>query len=530
MKKHLLWFAPLALGLAACTDKDLTPEDVNNDVNIPEESVSSTQPLNHVKLEAIPSDPSRVSNYAATRADDELTPGTLKLIAEIKNPSKLDKEEGNDFTLDSGKDARYLSATCVYYDEDSKTYYATYHMQGNNYNTQLDRDVAGLIETFTIDADGPHMGKIYRSADPSQLDFDFNHLYFDNLSDYGDVTNHPNESKRLIAVGHLVEPTSSGKNQTKAIISKLNIEEGDPFITYSVVYTGDKILDAAGKSQGKEDAQDVNAVIRSYDTYYLATRKGIALIDANESTLFNPIMDYNDEPKNYFIKTPGSVKHVSHTNQTSECIFLYLTEQFTENGATFDYNREINAKLIKFSIHPERKGPGMVSLGFLGNGTKRITNIENESEYFLDYVVNGWNLDIKNPISPVDGKNVLFMLPGSDTQIYAALGKGGLYYRNNNGTMTEGYLKFGDRPVNGVFADDWNNEKNDGFIYVCNGAKLTIFNRYELNEVASWNLPKKEDGSANYVTVHRNEDGTRIITVAFGQAGLKIFKFTPPVN
>ena len=523
MKKHLFWIASIALGAVACTDKEMAPEDVATPGGSEtEQAAPSTSPMNHVSLASFAGNQGRVTAFAGTR-DEELKPGELRLIAEIENPSKSQTGVAGFVPEDGG---RYLSATCVYYNEDTGKYYVTYHMQGNNYNTQLDTDVAGFIETFTIGDDGKiHLENIYRASNPSELDFDFNHLYFDRRKDHGDVRMEDYD-QRLIAVGHLVKPTSTGKQDTQAIIGNLNLDNNT--FDYKVVYTGEKILDENGKSLGKVDAQDVNAVVRSYDTYYLATRKGIALLRATADDLFDASLDY--DKKNYFVKTPGSVKHVVRCgNDESRISFLYLEKDFPNN---FQYNDAINAKYVEFSISnlqaqfidPEFDGK---SFGFLG-GSKVMQYID--SENFLTYTNKA--IDIKKPVSPIDGKNVLFY---KDSEVYAALGTGGLFYSQYSmGENIIDYLGFGNRPVNGIFVDEGKDkELHNGFIYVCNGSKLSIFNRSRHDEVASWNLPNKADGSANYVTVRRdteyNQFGTydRIITVAFGQEGVKVFRFSP---
>lgn len=529
MRKHLYCMASISLILAACSDKDITPEDNNSEVITPDKTVAEYSPLSHVKLNVTPSDPSRVTNFIGTRAEGELEPGELKLIAEIANPSK---NEGSDFTLDSGEDARYLSATCVYYDEKNKRYIATYHMQGNNYNTQLSREVGGFIETFTIDKNGNVSPQnIYRSDNPSQLDFDFNHLYFDNYEDHLNVATDVKED-RIIAVGHNWTPGSTEKGVTKAIIAKLNLE-GDPSIDFKVVYTGDKVLDEEGKSLGPEDAQDVNCVVRRYDTYFLATRKGIALVRATDDDLFEPSYDYN--LKNYFIKTKGSVKHVAgRIGNYNQVNFLYLTDDFREN---FQYDDELVAKFARFEtsnlqasfIDPKFEGKRFEFLGGYSKVMQYINNDNVNNEDFLSYAFEKY--DLKNPVSPVDGKNVLFHI---DSDYFAALGKGGLYYNVWQPERAEGYIDFGNRPVNGVFVDSGiQGDRHNGHIYVANGSKLSIFTRDKRTEVTSYNLPPKSDGSANFVVVRtaeeENADGShdRIVTVAFGQEGIKVFRFRP---
>ena len=527
MNKHYLWMAVFAMGLYACSDDTIAP---GGDVEGSEPETTEVSPMQHAKLASFAGDQSRVSYGVVSRAADDVQPGSLRLVAEIENPSKSQNGvEG--FVIE--ENGRYLSATCVYYDDRTDTYYATYHMQGNNYNTKLETDVAGIIESFKIGADGKvALDKIYRTADNQSIDFDFNHLYFDNVEKHGGLGNVTDD--RIVAVGHLVKPTSTGKKDTQAIIAKVNFD-GDASLDYKVVYTGDKILDANGKSLGKEDAQDVNAVLRCYDTYYLATRKGVALLDASTDNMFEPRKD--QAGNNYFIKSAGSVKHIANDGGYSKLTVLYLTEDFPEG---FSGDDAISAKMAKFDIS-NNGATRQPTIGYGSADATRLTDVTGKTVDDLRAYGSGWdmfNVDFDRAVAPIDGKNVLFMLSGSESQYYAALGKAGLYFRNDNHGQydkdSSGRLDFGNRPVNGVYADEGTgNEHHNGFIYVANGSKLTIFNRYRLDEVASFNLPESEIGSANYVVARTeeeyNEFGTRdrIITVAFGQAGVKVFRFSP---
>lgn len=529
MKRHLLGIAAISMAMVACTNENLSVDDQIGEEENNNSSVE-VSPLMHTPLAAFNGNQNRVISSLSTR-DGESTsaPGSLTLISYIENPSKNQNGVKGFVKEENG---RFLSATCVYYDDNTDTYYATYHMQGNNYNTQLDTDVAGFIETFTINDNGEaELQKIFRTANPSELDFDFNHLYFDNMAQHtffnGQIAGHVTED-RIIAVGHRWLPGKTN-GYTQAIIGRVNLE-GDPSIDYKVVYTNDKILDADGKSLGRIDAQDVNCVVRRYDTYYLATRRGIALLNADNEALFEPKKDW--EGNDYFVKSNGSVKHVAATSGLYNSLsFLYLVEDFPQG---FNYDSSIKGKLV--TVNTEEDGiTGQATIGYGTNDDNLIKNVTEKTISDLDNCgrsLSFANREFENPVSPIDGKNVLYMIPASSSQFFAALGKGGLYFRTDSYGGYEGHLDFDGRPVNGVFADEGSGNDN-GFIYVCNGSKLTIFNRYKLDEVASYNLPNTEDGSANYVTVRRtddlNTDGCydRIITVAFGQAGLRVFRFSP---
>lgn len=531
-----------AIAFAACT-KDAAGDDI-----APENPADNTQSvLMTAKLSSFASSPSRVVVEPQTKAYPN--PGSLTLYATIEN---LSAEEGKINGFVKEEDGRYLSATCVYFDPSTETYYVTYHMQGNNYKTKQNDETSGYIETFKLDADGtPIPGKVYQAANPASLDFDFNHLYFDDLNysaNSGSYTGSDAGTQRIIAVGHSSEPVKVGTGtNTKAIIAKLDLENEK--IEYATVYTGEKILDENGKSLGNEDAGDVNCVLRKYDYYYLATRKGIAVLNAKSDNLFTPINNFDGSSNNpvenstYFVKTPGSAKHLCHQYPAygSGFSFLYLTEEFPEgyNGKT-----ELPASLINFSMD---QGSGTLC-GMNSDNTGSGKSILNSKDFNIATWSTSVNqMAIPDYVCPIDGKNVVFNLNG---RLYACLGKGGLYVRKNVTTMegpsvVENTIKFSDvkepttsRPVNGVFVEDVENY-NDGFIYVANGACLTILDRETLEKVAEYSAfdsKEKENehlASANYVHVYKTGTYTgkcpdRLVTVAYGQAGVKVFKFTPP--
>ena len=546
MKKQYFLLASLALGMAACTNDTLTPDEIVDEENNSQEEVVSN--LQHAKLSSFNSSQSRVTVFPVTRADDS---EPLQLIAEIDN---LSKEEGKipGFELED----RYLSATCVFYDEKTGTYYTTYHMQGNNYYTEQENETGGYIETFTINENGvPVPGKVYMSANPSELSFDFNHLYFDRhqneTDDYyfqfvGDYNVDDDMESRLIAVGHSSEPSQKegGKPNTKAIIAKLNFDGDSPTIDYATILTGDKLTDGTTNedgnlmSLGDEDARDANCVVRKYNHYYVATRKGIANLKASKDELFNPELDKDGNI--YFLKTPGSVKYISQPTFTSGVDFLYLTEDTPKDMTA---NTAIPARIIRNGVNNF----------YQNNRVDYLAGIESVKDF-------NWQSgsvwpNISEPIesiSPVDGKNVFFtgsLNPGAE---FVCLGKNGLYINNptlNWANPENNIMKFSDkeggsRPVNGIFVEDWDEANGhhytDGFIYVANGSCLTILDYYTLEKVAEYSAFKKgevEDASANFVHVVKTNDypnnehvADRIITVAFGQAGVKVFRFTPPVK
>lgn len=545
MNKHLLWIAPLALGIAACSDKDLAVEEpTQQPEEQPTEQPSTNSNLTTVQLATFAGDPSRVTYEATTRADGDdtpLQPGELRLVATIDNPSL---SEGFNFTQEEG--GRLMSATSIYFDESNNTYYVTYHMQGNNYNTDQDVMTAGAIQSFTISEDGTvNLGRGFRAPNPSYEDFDFNHLYFD-------IT-----SKRILAVGHNVK---DGKQKnTNAIIGKFDPLAGT--FTYSTVKTGVKEYDENGKSLGYKDAGDVNCVMRPNDNfatpagwnfYILATREGMAVVHADQDNLFNPIL--TKDGVNYFIPTPGSAKSIIQGTAGSYFGLLYLTEDNKPEA----YTTSSKANIAHFAINTSAGN----SLGNLMYPTSApfmspFTDFEPKVDdpYFITAFTG--QTEIPEEISPIDGKNTLYAIPRfSDEEYYAALGTNGLYFHfigNTSYQPHEGVRKFGDRPVNNVFADkevtgegidlngDGHRTGHDGFLYVANGSKLTVLHRHTMEELASWNLPEKDKngnpltGSANFIYVTSAPVGDnglseRTIAVAYGQAGVKIFKFMPQVK
>lgn len=536
MKKHLFLMAALATGMVACTNDELkTDQDFDK-----EDSISSTQSkLTTVNLETFAGNQERITYAPTTRdenAETETNVPTLKLLASIDNPSKGD---GFNFIKEEG--GRWLSATSVYYDSKTQDYYVTYHMQGNNYNTTLDNEIGGAIQAFKVSENGDvTLGPGFRAKNPDKEDFDFNHLYFENTT------------SRIITVGHKWnvpstwtsdEPYSGERDNTRAIIALFDPESAT--LKYSTIDTSEKAYDSEGKSLGYKDAGDANCVIRAgetmnknqsgWDFYYVATRKGMAVLSAKEETLFEPLL--NEDGTNYFIPTPGSSKFVARTGTSSFFDLLYLAED-KENSS---YSQTSEARIAHFSTQTGDN----YSLGFLKErGTNEIFKPKEKS--ILEH---GDQINLPSGISPIDGKNTLLCAPDiySDNENYAALGTSGMYYKFNgvnSNNVFEGVLEFkgssANLPVNCVTADVSDMENgHDGFIYIACGSRLVILHRKTFELVAYWNIPSKDEAgneieaSANYIHVEKApannnwEPRERIITVAFGQAGVKIFRFNP---
>ncbi|MCH5247889.1 MAG: hypothetical protein J1E99_06990 [Muribaculaceae bacterium] len=545
MKKHSLWLVAIALGLSSCVEDAITSETPEQNQSEQNQSQTSAPvvTLSHSRLTSYNSSQSRVSVTPQSR---EAQTSSLSLYAEISNLSKDGSISG--FVKEEG--GRYLSATCVYYEQATGKYYVTYHMQGNNYNTQQTNETGGYIETFTLDQDGkPTLRNIYSAANPEELSFDFNHLYFDNIPSLGyydyfgtyydfegtyDVDGF--QGTRLIAVGHKSEPSKKegGEPNTAAIIAKLNLDGATPTIDYATVYTGDKLTDddvvkddGSLMSLGDEDAKDVNCVVRKYNNYYLATRKGVAVLKASEAEMFSPQVD--EKGHYYFMRTPGSAKFLSQPMTTSYVNVLYLQNDTPDEGLTAE-----TSSLASLT---------QLALDYSNNYCP--INIRDLSDFSWSSLSSPNTNLISNidRIKPVDGKNVVI----NTRNITAiALGKGGLYV--NYPTYLDGEIKTfsdkkdgsGSRPVNGLFVEEvetFNGRtSNNGFIYVANGSCLTIVNSQTLDTIAEYSAFEEGDASANYVYVQQldtksnGQTNDRLITVAFGQAGVKVFKFIPPTN
>lgn len=530
MKKSFYILPILALGLGACSQDVLNPEDSDNVLS--NEQQQESKGLTNADLAVFKGNPSRITYANATRAgwDDELAEGQLELVASIANPSKA---EGFNFSKEEG--GRWMSATNVFYNEEDQTYYVTYHIQGNNYNTQLTNDIGGAVQTFKINDDGTvELGDGFRAASPNKEDYDFNHLYFDK------------NDNRIIVVGHRWRVPSSwtseedytGKrDNTNAIIGLFNPVAGT--VKYKTIQTEEKAYDEQGRSLGYKDAGDANCVIRllDYPRYYVATRKGLAVLHSSEEKLFEPVV--NPDSTNYFVPTPGSCKFVFDTPRVGSMFdFLYLTAP--EKSESYSHASGYN--IAQFQVWDGSETDNFH--GLIGLGGENVTYYDSKDLDILSY-----GKQIKSEdrggdyvITPTDGKNTLWV--NEDYEYYAALGTSGMYY-TYHGTISsrpyEGVMKFGNRPVNCVVMDLPEYESDhDGFIYVANGAKLTILHRRTMQEVASYNIPfVDEDGnqiasSANYIHVRKVprvgdsfDMRERIITVAFGQEGVKIFRFKP---
>lgn len=527
MKKHLFLMAALGLGLAACTNDVLTPED-NANITSPDQE-NSTSTLKSAKLRVFQGDQSRVNYSNGTRAEGDeengLKPGELKLYATIENP---DKEVFANYVDGSG--IRYLSATSIFRNPTDGKYYATYHFQGNNYNTVLDTSIGGAIQVFSLDENGVvNVENGYTATNREQEDYDFNHIYFDNTAN------------RIVVVGHKWSVPNSytgdepytGEN-TRAIIGAFDPATG--LMDYKTITTSIEVRDDNGMLIDHKDAGDGNCVTRSfsYPYYFVATKEGIAVLEANQEKLFEPVLTGNNT--RYFIPTSGSCKYVlNKPDLGTRLAFLYLTSrpQNTASASTkaniaeFDVSTYIENNYFEGLIDPDTKG------------LYPVPNELNPDSY---------NYQTPLPeVTPIDGKNTISTI--DDETYYVALSKGGLFYQQydnlfgGESSLISGVLTFGDNnmaPVNCVYAEAGIREGyHRGYVYVANGASLTILDRASLQEVARYTLSAKDEineneASANFIHVEIAAEGypfkERTITVAYGQAGVRIFKFMPRVS
>lgn len=388
-------------------------------------------------------------------------------------------EEGtHDHNSDKGEKGkkRYLSATCIDFDEDTETFYVSYHMRGYNWgDDQYEKkvkgdmsDVEGCIETWKFaESEGQTILKL--GTYMWTYEFDFNHLIIDGSD--------------IVTVGH--------KEDKGAIIAKLpnsfadfnpSYEEGELWTSNDLEYkylTTEKKLygDVYNENQGTtteqwigyEDAGDGNCVIRVDDKYFVATYAGYGKINAAD---FSRVQD--EEGNVAFVSTPYSAKHI--INKGNDIAVLYLND--TPEGKNVAASDKSTATLATIS---EDAFPF------------------NASEKTLDSFV-----------QPVDGKNVIAWNEAKQ-EMYVCMGKGGLNINDQIYTFGEDNQE----PVNGVAFDE-------KYIYIASGSHLRALDITTKEEVASYSIPNM---SANYIKLAKNSaDGETYIVVAFGQEGVRVFR------
>ena len=216
-----------------------------------------------------------------------------------------------------------------------------------------------------------------------------------------------------------------------------------------------------------ENAGDGNCVIKVGERYFVATSAGYGVIDSN----FKRIKDDNGDV--LFVSTPGSSKYLVEDN--GQIYLMYLNDR-AENGS--QQNTKFGATLATMSVNQfPSTTPTTKSLG---------------------------------DVTPVDGKNVIAVDNGV---VYACLSMGGLQI---GGKIIPADDLHG--AVNGVAVDD-------EFIYVANGNFISVLDK-TTHKVVVERKGNTEKVSANFVEVH-NIDGQKYIFVAFGQDGIKVYKYKP---
>lgn len=213
-----------------------------------------------------------------------------------------------------------------------------------------------------------------------------------------------------------------------------------------------------------ESAGDGNCVIKVGERYFVATSAGYGVIDSN----FKRIKDNDGEV--LFTSTPGSSKYLVEDN--GQIYLMYLNDR-AENGS--QQNTKFGATLATMSV----------------NQFPTTTTTMGD-------------------VTPVDGKNVIAVDNGV---VYACLSMGGLQI---GGKIIPADDLHG--AVNGVAVDD-------EFIYVANGNFISVLDK-TTHKVVVERKGNTEKVSANFVEVH-NIDGQKYIFVAFGQDGIKVYKYKP---
>lgn len=387
----------------------------------------------------------------------------VDFMESIENPN-------HDHNADKNSPNRRLSATCIdFYDG---VFYTSYHMRGSNYaGDTYDKDSdEGCIETWTIGTDTDGNEKIQLGRYMWTNEFDFNHLIFDGQD--------------IVTVGH----EGNGKKSKGAIIGRLpnlfnnfNATDGDvpAEFKYKYLTTDEKLYgDYENENTNKENtitnqvidyknAGDGNCVIKMTDgEYFVATYAGYGKVDKDFKRIKNAAGDVA------FVPTAGSAKHIIKTDDGNVAV-LYLNNRSAGENVTAEDKSTATIATLTSSSFP------------FGAQVVAVTNAE---------------------VQPIDGKNVLAY---DDNKFYACLGKGGLYV---NGEV----YQFGEErqePVNGIAI-------GDDYIYLASGSHLRVLDKDTLEEVTHYCLPGM---SANYIKL-ATINGENYIAVAFGQAGIKVFK------
>lgn len=211
------------------------------------------------------------------------------------------------------------------------------------------------------------------------------------------------------------------------------------------------------------NAGDGNCVIKVGSEYFVATYAGYGRLDKD----FNKLKDFAGDV--LFTPTPYSAKHI--VKNGNNVAVLYLNDAPT------------------------------APLTATTSSTASVVIVDK-----FNYPFGGATVSTNSYVQPVDGKNVLAV---DDNKVYACLGKGGL---SVDGTIYN-FGKDGAEPVNGIAIDS-------KYVYLATGSHLRVLDKSTMEEVTHYAIPYM---SANYIKL-AEVDGEKYIAVAFGQAGIKVFK------
>ena len=391
----------------------------------------------------------------------------LDQVADIESPTHdHDKDKTDDHR-------RHLSATSLTFDGNGYIY-ASYHMRGGNWggDTYDKDDIEGCIERWSFDGNEIEIGNWMWTND-----FDFNHIILDG--------------NQIVTVGHKGGEGNNGvMTDFGGIIGKLptdfynnNWDATDELSRDDFQYkylTTEVPVYGPSSDEGKEDiiidyknAGDGNCVVKVGSQYYVATSAGYGVLNEN----FKRVKVLPAESKDsvvLFTSTAGSAKYLVENNGTVNV--LYLNEKVNGNSTA---ETSFGATLATMS------------------STSFPTGAQTET--------------MKANVTPVDGKNVIAVNNGV---VYACLSKGGLQVGN------EEVITFsnedGLRSVNGVAVDD-------KYIYVANGSYITVLDKITKEKVVE-RKGESKNVSANFVEVNVI-NGERYVFVAFGQDGIKVYRF-----
>lgn len=234
--------------------------------------------------------------------------------------------------------------------------------------------------------------------------------------------------------------------------------------SFKYLTTAEPLMDKGENGEIKTDyknAGDGNCVIRVNDEYFVSTYEGYGKLDLE----FNRIKD--EDGKVAFVPTPGSAKHI--IEKGGDIAVLYLNERPTSTATA--------------------------------KSSATLATVSKDNFPF-----GAATSELNSYVQPVDGKNVLAW---NDNKMFACLGKGGLNVDNEIYTFGEENKE----PVNGIAFDG-------PYVYLASGSHLRVLDASTMEEVTHYCIPNM---SANYIKV-ATVNGEKVIAVAFGQAGIKVFK------